>query len=162
MRASHDCTTVARHSRACLKTVVIYSCERITTFVRILISFISRNYVSKWSYLCCIFVALCRLRKLSCNVFANICEGLRRVCYICGQVRVANMHRSRTGQSRKDYSGVISRGVGQLVLLPTRTITNPYLNFSYFIFSQSPYTLYILVNSSNTWTTSLYNIFRED
>ena len=30
---------------------------------------------SKWSYLCRIFVALCRSRKLPCEVFANVCEG---------------------------------------------------------------------------------------
>ena len=87
VRASHDCTTVVRHSRECLTTVARYSCERLTTvvrhsreclttFVRILISFIYRNSVSKWSYLCRIFVALCRLRKLHCDVFANVCEGL--------------------------------------------------------------------------------------
>ena len=34
-----------------------------------------------------LFVALCRSRKLPCDVFANVCEGLatgwRRVCNIC-------------------------------------------------------------------------------
>ena len=38
-------------------------------------------------FLCRIFVALCRSRKLPCDVFANICEGLatgrRRVRDIC-------------------------------------------------------------------------------
>ena len=34
MRASHDCTTVVRHSRDCLTTVARYSCERLTTVVR--------------------------------------------------------------------------------------------------------------------------------
>ena len=30
MRASHDCTTVARHSRECFTTVMRYSCKRLT------------------------------------------------------------------------------------------------------------------------------------
>ena len=41
----------------------------------------------EWSYLCRIFVALCRSRKLPCDVFANVCDGLatgwRRVRDIC-------------------------------------------------------------------------------
>ena len=87
VRHSSERITTVRHSLECLTTVVRYSCERLatvvshsceylTTFVRILISFISRSYVSKWSYLCRIFVALWRSRELPCDVFANVCEGL--------------------------------------------------------------------------------------
>ena len=83
MQASHDCTAVVRHLRACLTTVARYSCERLTTvvrhsreclttFVRILISFIYRNYVSKWSY-------SCRIVQIAETSLRCVCERLRRV-----------------------------------------------------------------------------------
>ena len=85
VRASHDCTTVVRvrHSRDCLTTVARYLCERLTTvvrhlrecfttFVRILISFIYRNSVSKWSY-------LCRIVQIAETSLRCVCERLRRV-----------------------------------------------------------------------------------
>ena len=80
MRHSREClTSVVRYSCERLTTLARHSCECLTTFVRILISFISRNHVSKWSYLCRIFVVLCRSGKLPCDVFANVWEGWQRV-----------------------------------------------------------------------------------
>ena len=38
---------------------------------------------------------------------------------------------------------IIQQDAGQLVLLPTRTFTNSYLNFSYLIFSKATPTLYL-------------------
>ena len=77
MRHSRDClTTVVRHSCERLTTGVRHSCECLMAFVRISISFISRNEVTKWSYLCRIFVALCRSQKVPCDVFA---KGWQRV-----------------------------------------------------------------------------------
>ena len=75
MRASHDCETFAQVSNDSREIFVRASHD---SRERILICFISRNEVSKWSYLCRIFVALCRSRKLPCNVFANVCEGLAK------------------------------------------------------------------------------------
>ena len=35
LQASHDCSTVVRHSSECLTTVVRYSCESLTTFLQV-------------------------------------------------------------------------------------------------------------------------------
>ena len=97
MRHSLKRPTTVRHLRQCLATVVRYSCKRLTavvrhsyecltTFLRILISFISRKSQNGLIYVT-YFVALCRSRKVPCDVFANVCKGLAtgsgRVCDIC-------------------------------------------------------------------------------
>ena len=84
MRASHDCTTVVRHSPV---SVAIYMCERLTTVVRhspeclttfgrILISFIYRIVqIAETSLLC-----VCeRLRRVG-DGFATYAMTWRRFC----------------------------------------------------------------------------------
>ena len=68
MRAFHDsCETFARVSHDVRANFDQFN--------------LSQLNLEKWSYLCRIFVALCRSRKLPCDVFANVCEGWRRVRY---------------------------------------------------------------------------------
>ena len=71
MRASHD-------SRETFK--------RMSHDVRANFQFYSPQ-LSLEMVLCRIFVALCRLRKLPCYVFANICEG-----FATGQRRVRDIY----------------------------------------------------------------------
>ena len=61
MRASHD-------SRETF--------ERMSHDVRANFDQFYSSQLSLEMVLCRIFVALCRSRKLSCDVFANVCEGL--------------------------------------------------------------------------------------
>ena len=72
MRASHD-------SRETFERMSHDACTNFDQFCS--------SQLSLEMVLCRIFVALCRSRKLPCDVFANACEGLatgrRRVRDIC-------------------------------------------------------------------------------
>ena len=84
MRASHDNReTFARLSRDSHEIFVRASQDNRETFARVSHdgrANFDQFYLSQFSHemvlLCCIFIALCRSRKLYCDVFANVCEGL--------------------------------------------------------------------------------------
>ena len=95
LRASHDCETFARVSHDCREIFVRASHDSRETFVRVshdVRANFNQFYFSQLSLemvliLCRIFVELCRSRKLPCDVFANVFEGLatgsRQVRDIC-------------------------------------------------------------------------------
>ena len=83
MRASHDCETYARLSHDSREIFVRASHDSRETFVRVshdvranLNQFYFSQLCLKMSYLCRIFVALCRSWNVPCDVFANVCDGL--------------------------------------------------------------------------------------
>ena len=87
VRASHDHSTVVRHSRDCLTTVARYSCERLTTVVRhsreCLTTFCAnfdQFYLSQLSLEMVLFMShICRIVLIAETFLRCVLERLRRV-----------------------------------------------------------------------------------
>ena len=78
-------------------------------------------------------------------------------------INQASYHNELTYLTSFEAENIIATGAGQLELLPTRTCTLPLVPkfqfFSIFFFKVNMYCKPV-ANSSNTWTASLYGLFR--